>query len=106
ALQEIKYYQRTTGLLLLPTPFRRLCREVAQDGCGDNTDHRWRPQALDALQNGAEDFLVSILSASNVAAIHARRVTIQPKDMMLACRLTDMMGDWLKIVRTICRERS
>ncbi|KAA1106842.1 hypothetical protein PGTUg99_016328 [Puccinia graminis f. sp. tritici] len=32
-------------------------------------------------------YLVSLFQDTNLAAIHAKRVTIQPKDIQLACRL-------------------
>ena len=40
-----------------------------------------------ALQEAAEAYLVSLFEDTNLAAIHAKRVTIQPKDLALARRL-------------------
>jgi len=40
-----------------------------------------------ALQEAAEAYLVSLFEDTNLAAIHAKRVTIQPKDIQLARRL-------------------
>jgi histone H3/H4 len=40
-----------------------------------------------ALQEAAEAYLVSLFEDTNLAAIHAKRVTIQPKDLQLARRL-------------------
>ena len=35
-----------------------------------------------ALQEAAEAYLVSLFEDTNLAAIHAKRVTIQPKDLV------------------------
>ena len=39
---------------------------------------------MDALQEASEAFLVKLFEDTNLAAIHAKRVTIMPKDMQLA----------------------
>lgn len=43
--------------------------------------------AIGALQEASEAYLVQLFEDTNLAAIHAKRVTIQPKDMQLARRL-------------------
>ena len=45
---------------------------------------RWTAEALLALQESSEDFLVHLFEDCNLCAIHAKRVTIMPKDMQLA----------------------
>lgn len=40
-----------------------------------------------AIQEAAEAYLVGLLDDTNVCAIHAKRVTIMPKDMDVAGRL-------------------
>ena len=40
-----------------------------------------------ALQQAAEAYLVGVFEDANLCAIHAKRVTIMPKDMQLARRL-------------------
>ncbi|GLC39727.1 hypothetical protein PLESTM_000933300 [Pleodorina starrii] len=88
ALREIRKYQKTTDLLIRRLPFQRLVREIANKGApGGQTEFRWRSDALEALQEAAESYLVSMMEDCNLAAIHAKRVTIMPKDMQLACRL-------------------
>jgi histone H3/H4 len=37
-----------------------------------------------ALQEASEAYLVSLFEDTNLCAIHAKRVTIQPKDLQLA----------------------
>ena len=82
ALREIRRYQKSTELLIRKLPFQRLVREIAKDfGSGD-----WRltADAIKAFQEAAEAYLVGIFEGTNLCAIHAKRVTIQPKDIQLA----------------------
>ena len=45
---------------------------------------RFQSGVILALQESAEAYLVGLLEDSNLCAIHAKRVTIMPKDMQLA----------------------
>ena len=81
ALREIRRYQKTTELLIRKLPFNRLVREVAQDF---KTDLRFQAQAVGVLQEAAEAYLVGLFEDTNLCAIHAKRVTIIPKDIQLA----------------------
>jgi histone H3 len=81
ALRQIRRYQASTELLLRGAPFLRLVREIAQDF---RSDLRFTPQAFEVLQAAVESFLVSRFENANLCAIHAKRVTIMPKDMQLA----------------------
>ena len=40
-----------------------------------------------AMQEAAEYYLVSLFEESNLCCIHAKRVTIMPKDIQLAHRI-------------------
>ena len=84
ALREIKKYQKSTDLLIRKLPFQRLVREVATDY---KTDLRFQSSAVLALQEASESYLVGLFEDTNLCAIHAKRVTIMPKDMQLARRL-------------------
>ncbi|KAJ0976796.1 hypothetical protein J5N97_012270 [Dioscorea zingiberensis] len=85
ALREIRKYQKSTELLIRKLPFQRLVREIAQDF---KTDLRFQSSAVAALQEAAEAYLVrSLLRTPNLCAIHAKRVTIMPKDIQLARRI-------------------
>lgn len=84
ALREIRRYQKSTDLLIKRAPFQRLVREVAQDF---KSDLRFQSSAVMALQEASEAFLVGLFEDTNLCAIHARRVTIMPKDMQLARRI-------------------
>ena len=105
ALREIRRYQKTTELLIRKLPFQRLVHEIAQDykvcvpplSSNSNdlvrwiiesqTDLRFQSSAVMALQEAAEAYLVGLFEDTNLAAIHAKRVTIMPRDMILARRL-------------------
>ncbi|VDL83515.1 unnamed protein product [Nippostrongylus brasiliensis] len=50
-------------------------------------EYRWQANALLALQEAAEVYLTCLFEDTNLAAIHARRVTIMPKDMQLVRRI-------------------
>jgi histone H3 len=84
ALREIRKYQKSTELLIRKLPFQRLVREIAQDF---KTDLRFQGSAIAALQEAAEAYLVGLFEDTNLCAIHAKRVTIMPKDIQLARRI-------------------
>ncbi|GKY96923.1 histone H3.2 [Mayamaea pseudoterrestris] len=82
ALREIRKYQKSTELLIRKAPFQRLIREIAQEHAGDL---RFQSTAVLALQEASEAYLVSLFEDTNLCAIHAKRVTIMPKDIQ--CKL-------------------
>lgn len=112
ALREIRRYQKSTELLIRRLPFQRLVREIAQEF---KADLRFQSSAVQAIQEAAEAYLVGLfegvcllslienigtgfslhqsilspfsLSDTNLCAIHAKRVTIMPKDIQLARRI-------------------
>ena len=84
ALRVIRKYHKSTELLIRKLPFQRLVREIAQDF---KTDLRFQSTAVLALHEAAEAYLVGLFEDTNLCAIHAKRVTIMPKDMQLARRI-------------------
>ena len=84
SLREIRRYQRSTELLIRKLPFQRLVREIAQDV---KSDLRFQSSAIEALHQSAESYLVGLFEDTNLCAIHAKRVTIMPKDLQLARRI-------------------
>ena len=84
ALREIRKYQKSTQLLIRRLPFQRLVREVGQDM---KLDIRFESPAIAALQEASEAYLTSLFEDTNLCAIHAKRVTIMPKDIQLARRI-------------------
>ena len=83
-LREIKRYQKTTDMLLPRAPFQRLVRSIVTD-----MDHelRFQSQALQALQEASEAYIVGVFEDTNLCAIHAKRMTVFKKDMDLARRI-------------------
>ena len=85
ALREIRRYQKSTELLIRKVPFARLVKELIQNMF--KTSYRWQATAVLAMQEAAEAYLVGLFEDVNLCAIHAKRVTIQPKDIQLARRI-------------------
>ena len=84
ALKDIRHFQKSTALLIRKLPFQRLVREVAHDF---KTDLRFQSAAILCIQEAAEAYLVRLFEDSNICAIHAKRVTIMPKNIQLARRI-------------------
>nr|UHA57729.1 histone H3.4 [Crypthecodinium cohnii] len=85
ALREIKQYQKSTDLLLLKLPFQRLIKELCEETL--RVEVRFQAQAILALQEATEAYLVGLFEDTNLCAVHAKRVTIMPRDLELARRL-------------------
>ena len=84
ALKEIRHYQKFTGFLIRNLPFKRLVREIAVKVAQE----MWfQSSALLVLQEAAEEYLMGLFEDTNLCAIHARWVTIMPKDIQLARRI-------------------
>jgi histone H3 len=84
ALREIRQYQKSTELLIRKLPFQRLVKEISQEF---RTDLRFQSTALLALQEATEAYLVGLFEDTNMCAVHAKRVTITPRDLQLARRI-------------------
>ena len=85
ALREIWRYQKSTELLIRKLPFQRLVQKLAQD-LGKMNVH-FQSRAIMALQEASEAYLVGLLEDANLCAVHAKWVTIMPKDIQLARRI-------------------
>ena len=90
ALREIRQYQRSTENLIKWTPFQKLIREISQEyricpnGPGTpSVQGRFQSTAIAALQEAAENYIVGLFEDVNLLAIHARQVTIMPRDIRL-----------------------
>ena len=93
ALREIRRYQKTTELLIRKAPFQRLVREITQTLDKPSGFHlnlseiRFQGSTVLALQEAAEAYHVGLFEDTNLCSIHAKRVTIMPKDIQLARRI-------------------
>ena len=80
ALQQIRRYWRSTELLCRKLCVARLVREVTQDF---RIDLCFQVTVLLAIQEAMEAWLVRLMEDMNLCATHAKRVTIQPRDLSL-----------------------
>ena len=87
--KEIKMRQNTFNLLLRKLPFQRLVREVTQDY---NSELRYQSNAIMALQEASEAFLVRIFQMCVLIVANAKRVTVMPKDIILMRRIWEDCG--------------
>ena len=94
ALCEIRRYQESTESLIRRTPFNKLIKEISQkyricpEGPGTpSVQVGFQSTALAALQEAAENFLVGLFEDVNLLAVHAKRVTVMPRDIRLALRI-------------------
>jgi histone H3 len=88
ALREIRRFQKSSELLIRKAPFARLVREIAEEfGAQTNKVYCFQSTAVLALQEASEAYLIGLFEDTNLCAIHAKRVTIMPKDMQLARRI-------------------
>ena len=94
ALREIRRYQKGSELLIPRLPFSRLVKEIAQNTSAsfNISGLRFQSAALMALQEAAEAFIVNLMEDTVLCCVHARRVTIMPRDMILARRIRGEIG--------------
>lgn len=92
ALREIRKYQKSTDQIITQAGFRRLMEDVVQDpdvcklsefpnGVRFDKDSRFN------LKEAVESFIVHMLEDANIEAIHAKRVTVKPKDIHIVLRI-------------------
>ena len=101
ALRKIRRYQQSTECLIKRTPFNKLIKEILQeyrlchDGPGmPSVQVRFQSTALAALQEAAENFLMGLFEDVNLLAVHAKRVTVMPRDIRLALRIRGDHFQW------------
>ena len=93
-IKRNKEIPNSTDCLIKRTPFQKLIWEISQEYCicpqGPGTPSmqvRFQSTAIAAFQEAAENFIVGLFEDVNLFAIHARRVTIMPRDIRLAFRI-------------------
>ena len=82
-------------------PFNKLIKEISQEyricpeGHGTpSVKVRFQSTALAALQEAAKNFLVGLFEDVNLLAVHAKRVTVMPRDIRLALRIGGDQSQW------------
>ena len=83
ALQGIWQFQKNTKLLIRKLPFSWLVHEIALDV--GKYDLHFQASTIICLQEAAEAYVFGLMEDANLCTIHAKRVTIMPKDIQLAC---------------------
>jgi histone H3 len=78
------FLKKSIDLLICKAPFQCLVCEVAQE---HRNDLQFQRRAILALQEASNSYLVGLYEDTNLCAIHAKRVTIMPKDMKLMHRI-------------------
>ena len=84
-LRQIRFYQRLPGNLLLKLPFIRLVRDLTFEL--NKKDVRYTKTSLDLLQTMTEIYVVRLVEDSNLCAMHAGRVTLMNKDLVLVLKI-------------------
>ena len=62
-----------------------------------NIIFRLQENALKALQDATESFMVKVFEDTNLCAIHAKRETIDKRDLALAIRLSSCLGSGITL---------
>jgi histone H3 len=88
ALREIRHYQKRTDLLIRRASFARLIREYLNaHPMRSGKAARIQPNAILALQEISEALTIGLFEDTQLCSVHAKRVTIQRKDIELAKKL-------------------
>ncbi|KAJ0053782.1 hypothetical protein Pint_00567 [Pistacia integerrima] len=82
ALREIRMFQKSTKLLIPAASFIREVRAITYRIAPPDVN-RWTAEALLAIQEAAEDFLVHLFEDAMLCAFHAKRVTLSKQSEKL-----------------------
>ena len=95
ALREIRKYQTSTETLIPKRSFQRLVKEVMQNECRNRgiPSKKVTSECLLALQCSTEQYVTELFQQSQRAAVHGKRITVQPKDLEI---VIDFRGDHSK----------
>jgi histone H3 len=87
AQREIFRLRKSTELLIKRRPFERVVREISQSLEHVTTNFRYQKQALEALQEATEAYLIGLLMDADVLAKHAKRATLKVTDLLLVQKI-------------------
>ena len=85
-VREVRKLQASTTLAIPRLPFLKTIKHVIHQQT-NGQPYKMAREAMFAVQESAEAFMVQVFEDVNLCAIHANRVTIKPKDLHLALRL-------------------
>lgn len=83
-LKEIRRFAKGPDMCIRRVVFQMVVKEITWEI--DNS-YRFHSQAILAIQEAAEAYMIGLFEDTNLCAAHAKRVTIYPKDMQLARRI-------------------
>lgn len=91
-IEKIKEIQKGGNLLMPKAPFKKLVKEIFRDLSASPEgvhygDFRIQKIALEVLQTATESYLIKMFEDANLTCIHAKRVTVMPKDIEFLRRL-------------------
>eukprot|EP00978_Attheya_sp_CCMP212_P021498 scaffold62845_cov49-Attheya_sp.AAC.4 len=89
ALAEIRILQASVGLIIPKAAVSRLVRELTNELPGHKNAIRWTGPALGAIHEALEHYVVQLFERSNLAALHGKRVTVNPKDMQIVFNICE-----------------
>ena len=79
-------FQKNNELSINKVAFQRLIKDIVEEFAPDMR-YRFSLQAFQALHVASEDYLIALFEDSYLCALHAKRVTLMKKDMILARRI-------------------
>ena len=82
---EIIKMQTRTDLLIRKLPFVRLVKEITE--AITKKEMRWTIEAINALQEACEAYLVTLIHDGYLCTFHAKRVTLMKRDVQLVRRI-------------------
>ena len=85
-IREIRRLQRSTNLVIPKSAFLRLVKEIMKD-LFPSDNYRMQSDAVGAIHEATEAFLVNLMENSYLCTIHGKRTTLQPKDIQLVLKL-------------------
>ena len=93
AIREIRKCQNEVYRYIPKSSFGSLVRETVQNIMdAPIKDVRFTKGAMEALHEGAEQYLVNLLNATQIAALHADHETIKPGDMQMVLAVQHGVG--------------
>ena len=90
ALKEIKFYQKKPGLLVPVALVRRGVKAALRKAKPSGA--RITQVAFDMIHAQLEEYIVRVFSVAQIMAIHAKRKTIMPPDMINLFKVCDAMA--------------
>ena len=98
SLLEIRKFQKSEKIIIKKAPFHRLLDELLMDFFLKKGREATRSQAKarEDLQWATEAFISDLFGDAVEAMVHAKRVTLMPKNLHLAIRMRDYgRGFWM-----------